>query len=657
MPSVIDKRIAARVEHKQIETLLLLEAVAARLDLMGSRAERAAVAAIASDDAAGASQELRAVVPRIKATLQQQFNRLAHWSYKQTTAILAAEIPRRWMRLANPIVVYAGEDQQIQIAPGLVADTPTEPIANAGKRMEDQEWVEFCRQYIFPPPSAEKVDQIIHRTVAGQVWTERLDTLSHQIDSFDRLAQTLTTAYSQGASREEIAAQVKPHVRGIASSARRIARTEGLRIATAVQREQYDSLGDMLAGVQIIATLDENTRPHHAARNGTVYWSDRRKRPSIVQLPVLPDEPNCRCFDSPVLKEPAEFKNDPALRAEFANAAGDMIPDPGVYTQWFDRADRGRRMMAVGARRYQSMEKQLAGLRQPQWSDFINGEGKLMGVTALRAETAQQRSARLREVQAAISKRAELLSKINRFGFVPPPPRPAAPPTITGSPFFRGNTKPVSDALSLGGTTAQRAKAKTTLAAIDSVHGDGQLHPIPIQWGKSKKNNGEYHSRGRTPVKIRLSKLGDTPELTLAHEIGHFIDQQGIGSGAWGTSDSKLSALFSDWQRAVQASAAHAEWNRLLAGPSRLQVGQATVKLDKKWLRYILSDKELFARSYAQWIATRSGDSVLLRQLASRQPAASVLHYDHWSDADFRPIAEAMAELFNRLGWLNGDAS
>lgn len=368
------------------------------------------------------------------------------WTVQGATSILASEIPRRWMRLANPIVLFAGEgeDARIDISPGLFADTPTEPVANDGRRMGDKQWAEFCRRYVFPPPSAETVEKIIHRTVAGQVWTERLDALSHQIDSFERLAKTLTTAYSRGASREEIVSQVKPHVRMIASSARRIARTEGLRIANAVQLDQYHSLGDMVAGVQILATLDENTRPHHAARNGTVYWYDRRRRPSIDQLPVLPDEPNCRCFDSPVLKEPEEFKNDPALRAEFQNAAGAMIPDPSVYTQWFERADRGRRMMAVGVKRYQSMEKQLAGQREPQWTDFIDPEGRLLGITALRAETPQQRAARLREVQAAIAKRGDLLNKINQFGFVPSEPQPRKTKTPEGTPRVRfpGPNKP-----------------------------------------------------------------------------------------------------------------------------------------------------------------------------------------------------------------------
>ena len=212
---------------------------------------------------------------------------------------------------------------------------------------------------------------------------------------------------------------------------------EAEAIANQVQREQYDSLGDMMAGVQIHATLDENTRPHHAARNGTIYWNDRRRTPNVEQLPALPDEPNCRCYDAPVLKEPEEFASDPAFRAEFVNASGDSIPDPDTYSQWFETADRGRQMMAVGVKRYQSMERQLAGQRKPQWTDFIDRDGKLMSVQALRAETVQARAARLCEVEAAMAKRRELLAKVNGFGFVPAEPKPPKKVPPPGEPAVR----------------------------------------------------------------------------------------------------------------------------------------------------------------------------------------------------------------------------
>ena len=36
--------------------------------------------------------------------------------------------------------------------------------------------------------------------------------------------------------------------------------------------DAHAQLGDLVAGWQVHATLDERTRPEHAARNGTIYW-------------------------------------------------------------------------------------------------------------------------------------------------------------------------------------------------------------------------------------------------------------------------------------------------------------------------------------------------------------------------------------------------
>jgi hypothetical protein len=66
-----------------------------------------------------------------------------------------------------------------------------------------------------------------------------------------------------------------------------------------------------------------------------------------------------------------------------------------------------------------------------------------------------------------------------------------------------------------------------------------------------------------------------------------------------------------------------------------------------------LSKDEQWARSYAQWIAIRSKDTVLLDQVKkitlSTNPAASA---SQWVEADFEPIAAAMDLIFKTLGWL-----
>jgi hypothetical protein len=59
---------------------------------------------------------------------------------------------------------------------------------------------------------------------------------------------------------------------------------------------------------------------------------------------------------------------------------------------------------------------------------------------------------------------------------------------------------------------------------------------------------------------------------------------------------------------------------------------------------------ELWARSYAQYVVTRSGDVELLRQLDVRR-ATDTGPYMHWTEAEFAPIAKATDELFEKRGW------
>jgi hypothetical protein len=69
---------------------------------------------------------------------------------------------------------------------------------------------------------------------------------------------------------------------------------------------------------------------------------------------------------------------------------------------------------------------------------------------------------------------------------------------------------------------------------------------------------------------------------------------------------------------------------------------------------YLLLQAELWARSYTQWIAERSGDSILTAQLiAARWQQIGPIHLPrHWEDDDCGPVANAIDDVFWRLKWL-----
>jgi hypothetical protein len=64
---------------------------------------------------------------------------------------------------------------------------------------------------------------------------------------------------------------------------------------------------------------------------------------------------------------------------------------------------------------------------------------------------------------------------------------------------------------------------------------------------------------------------------------------------------------------------------------------------------YFLRIHELFARSYAQWVAIRSSDETLLDQVSQ---SLSTLHYpEYWGFDDFDPVADALDRIFMELTW------
>ena len=106
----------------------------------------------------------------------------------------------------------------------------------------------------------------------------------------------------------------------------------------------------------------------------------------------------------------------------------------------------------------------------------------------------------------------------------------------------------------------------------------------------------------------------------------------------------------------IKASQAVADLKALGASPTA-QLTQSdgtkvTYRVDRKYLRYLLRHDELWARSYAQYIAVKSGDTTLLKELAETRAEKNLYNQKQWSEDDFKPILKAMDALFTTLGWI-----
>jgi SPP1 gp7 family putative phage head morphogenesis protein len=430
---MINQRLLAAFEALQVDRAMRAETIARRVGAIADRAARSlARDLIAATNRDRAAVEIADSLASMQATtlaeLRSSLPKLATWSHRETVRIYARVIPRRWFRKINPAVILIGEDDpgsggsladssiQIPLGPGATADNSTEPIA--GQPLTDDEWQSWVERNVFPPLDATTIDAIVRSPIAGITWEQRIMSLSRLVDPA-QVAAKVVAKFAEGANVRQIYKEILPLVDGgIKASAMRIARTESMRIANAAQRASYADLGDLAIGIQIHATLDQRTRPHHGLRHGTVFYFDGRS-PSIDIAPDLPDEPNCRCGDVVVMSTPAEIEADPQLRAEFQRLGAAAIPDPESYEKWFRQSGEAERIIAMGKRRYNAIKAKWSGIREPNYFDFVDGDtGKLMPVKSLLNETDNQRAERQRKLGELISSRSELIAQITAKGFI-----------------------------------------------------------------------------------------------------------------------------------------------------------------------------------------------------------------------------------------------
>jgi hypothetical protein len=134
-----------------------------------------------------------------------------------------------------------------------------------------------------------------------------------------------------------------------------------------------------------------------------------------------------------------------------------------------------------------------------------------------------------------------------------------------------------------------------------------------------------------------VSRKSTRQELTTAHEIGHWIDDQALpGHGLSSDSHPDLEPF----RQAADASAA-------------VKALRKSNSIPRRYVRYASRYREIWARAYAQFIAMRSGDPEMLLQLKRILDGRDTTPSEsQWSAEDFAPIAAAIETLFKKLNWL-----
>lgn len=437
--SPVDRRLASRAHQWKIEASARAEAVA---DYVGRQVDRLAArikALVAGGLSPWESHRIavlwRAFPFQVTATIDDMLERMVRWGYRAGSTVLLDSIPISWWKVVLPTLpIPAMETENPNVK-------PDPSILRATDFFMDPHRVSVTFEPVVPPASVQRMTAAVEALLfpaleraairnivrtpepySGKTWAERLADLSRKVANPERLANELVTSIALGEPQGELVKRVDKLVGPLHGTSKMIARNEAARVAEAANKESWQALGELQAGVQVIAVLDERTRPEHAARSGRIYWNEGT--PNVRDAPNPPYEAdgtlayNCRCTLAPVLAPPGDVADNPALQAAFRNADGDFAPDPAAYDVWFRNADKRRQMAAVGVRRYAAVEKLVR--RRPEYSDFVDEDGKLLSVAALRSEKENTRLARKAAVSIVMRRQENYLRQVALQGFLNP---------------------------------------------------------------------------------------------------------------------------------------------------------------------------------------------------------------------------------------------
>jgi hypothetical protein len=189
-----------------------------------------------------------------------------------------------------------------------------------------------------------------------------------------------------------------------------------------------------------------------------------------------------------------------------------------------------------------------------------------------------------------------------------------------------------------------------TVRAIDSVHGDGDLPGSPVLLRPELPAFGRFVIRGGVPSEILINPNTAHRGFALLHEVGHFLDFAALGKLREFGSLTGASVL-AHWRRAAEASDGLRSLREAVTEfVSALPVDAVEMR---RRLERPLTPEEVWARSYAQYVATQSAEPLLLAGLeAFRTERLGTVYYPmHWEDDDFRPIGDAIERSFRGFGW------
>lgn len=199
---------------------------------------------------------------------------------------------------------------------------------------------------------------------------------------------------------------------------------------------------------------------------------------------------------------------------------------------------------------------------------------------------------------------------------------------------------PISSRLRITGGPACNP-VQETIGIIDSVHVDGDLPLIDVVYQPPLIAEAAY-----CPVQkeISIDLLADDIHFHFCHEVGHVLDHLGI------VPSMSESTIF----RASEDCPGLKNWRDAVFNSMTHQILRAIFSLQyDRYVDSLLRERELWARAYAQYIATKSRDPRLMTSLQTILAYEEPLARCHqWTEDEFSPILASIDQIFTERGWL-----
>lgn len=181
-----------------------------------------------------------------------------------------------------------------------------------------------------------------------------------------------------------------------------------------------------------------------------------------------------------------------------------------------------------------------------------------------------------------------------------------------------------------------RPHLKHALDSIDRVIDDGGLPDFVVKSLKAGASDyGAYTSSGYETKGIEVNTDADKvgiASFAAVHEIGHFLDHKLVGAvGTWGHEG----RFGEKWRAAVQKTEAYKAIQK--------NAKASLPPPNKKMAVYLAKEQEVFARAFAQYIAVKTNDPLLMRGLRKDRGSSTS---KYWSDAEFKTLIPVLDELF-----------